>query len=91
MAHWMAGCTGVWLPYREEKPLSSTGLEQLLPLFLVAHGEGDWVDLVLELGCDGPRPLAQLKNRSICQIVKACRPVFWNHMFNGSIYGPAVS
>lgn len=37
-------------PYREEEPLSSTGLEQLLPLLCVAHGEGDGVDGVLEPG-----------------------------------------
>lgn len=37
-------------PYRKEEPLGSTGLEQLLPLFCVAHGEGDGVDAVLEPG-----------------------------------------
>lgn len=37
-------------PYREEEPLSSTGLEQLLPLFCVAHGEADGVDGVQEPG-----------------------------------------
>lgn len=37
-------------PYREEESLSSTGLEELLPLISVAHREGDGVDLVLEPG-----------------------------------------
>lgn len=39
-----------WCAYWEKEPLSSTGLEQLLPLFCVAHREGDGVDVVLELG-----------------------------------------
>lgn len=37
-------------PYGEEEPLSSTGLEELLPLVGVPHGEGDGVDSVVELG-----------------------------------------
>lgn len=37
-------------PYREEKSLSSTGLEELLPLVSIPHREGDGVDSVLELG-----------------------------------------
>ncbi len=37
-------------PYREEESLSSTGLEELLPLVSVPHREGDGVDVVLELG-----------------------------------------
>lgn len=49
------------LPYWEEEPLGGTGLEQLLPLVRVAHGEGDGVDVVLELGRHGGRPAAQLK------------------------------
>lgn len=48
-------------PYREEEPLSSAGLEELLPLFCVPHGEGDGVDVVLEPGCDEARPLIQLE------------------------------
>lgn len=48
-------------PYGEEESLSSAGLEELLPLVGVPHGEGDWVDSVLELGGDGARPLIQLE------------------------------
>lgn len=48
-------------PYREEEPLSGAGLEELLPLVGVPHGEGDGVDPVLELGRDGARPLVQLQ------------------------------
>ena len=47
-------------PYREEESLSSAGLEELLPLVGVPHGEGDRVDSVLELSGDGARPLVQL-------------------------------
>lgn len=47
--------------YREEEPLSGAGLEELLPLFRVPHGEGDGVDGVLEPGCHEARPLIQLE------------------------------
>lgn len=49
--------------YGEEESLSSTGLEELLPLVGVPHGEGDGVDPVLELGGDGAGPLVQLEVR----------------------------
>lgn len=48
-------------PYGEEESLSSTGLEELLPLVSIPHREGDGVDSVLELGRDGARPLVQLE------------------------------
>lgn len=35
---------------REKESLSSTGLEELLPLISVAHRKGDGVDPVLEPG-----------------------------------------
>lgn len=47
--------------YREKESLSSTGLEELLPLVRIPHREGDGVDAVLELGWDGARPLVQLE------------------------------
>lgn len=47
-------------PYGEEESLSSAGLEELLPLVGVPHGEGDGVDGVLEPRRDGTRPLLQL-------------------------------
>lgn len=43
--------------YREKQPLGSTRLEKLLPLLCIPHGEGDWIDTVLELGRDCTRPL----------------------------------
>jgi len=49
--------------YGEEEPLCSAGLEELLPLVGVPHGEGDGVDPVLELGGDGARPRFQLQVR----------------------------
>lgn len=48
-------------PYREEESLSSAGLEEFLPLVCIAHGEGDRVDTVLELGSDSTRPPLQLE------------------------------
>lgn len=36
--------------YRKKESLSGAGLEELLPLVSVAHGEGDGVDAILELG-----------------------------------------
>lgn len=48
-------------PYRKEEPLSSAGLEELLPLFCVPHREGDGVDGVLEPGGDEARPPIQLE------------------------------
>lgn len=48
-------------PYGEEESLSGAGLEELLPLVCVAHGEGDGVDGVLELSRDGAGPPVQLE------------------------------
>lgn len=56
-------------PYGEEESLSSAGLEELLPLVSVPHGEGDGVDGVLEPRRDGARPLVQLgmkKHIALC-------------------------
>lgn len=47
-------------PYGKEESLSSAGLEELLPLVGVPHGEGDGVDGVVEPCGDGARPLVQL-------------------------------
>lgn len=47
--------------YRQKESLSSTGLEELLPLVSVPHREGDGVDAVLELGWDRAGPLVQLE------------------------------
>lgn len=47
--------------YGEEESLSSTRLEELLPLVGVPHREGDGVDPVLELGGDRRGPQLQLQ------------------------------
>lgn len=62
----------MWQAYGEEEPLSSAGLEELLPLVSVSHREGDGVDSVLELGCDRARPLVQLKvkQHAVCYAKK---------------------
>lgn len=56
-------------PYGEEESLSSAGLEELLPLVSVPHGEGDGVDGVLEPRRDGARPLVQLGTKKTHRIM----------------------